>query len=449
MDEIKCPNCGKVFQVDKAGYAAIVAQVRDEQFTAELADRQSAFERDKSQAVELARSEAATALAEATSERDQRIASLEAQLESTVAEQKATADAAVKEQQLAVEAAAAKAREEANRAVADAEKARDAAIAELERVRETEAAKTATLESEHALEIEKLQSENSIIVRQKDEQISQLRDFKTRLSTKMIGETLEQHCESEFNSIRTFNPTAQFYKDNETVGGTKGDYIYREFAEDGTELLSIMFEMKNDDDKTQRRHKNAHFFAKLDEDRRKKGCEYAVLVSLLEPESELYNAGIVDVSYEYPKMYVVRPQLFTTIIGILRNAARDTHSYRREMEAMRQANIDVTNFEAKMQEFQESFSRNCGLANDRFQDAIKSIDKTIDDLNKVKEALVKSERHLAAANNKAQGLTIRRLTNGNETMKALFEEAAAKRDAEPETDEDGAELVEASVLEDE
>ena len=280
------------------------------------------------------------------------------------------------------------------------------------------------LQTAHALEIEQERKNNAALVRYKDEEIERLRDMKARLSTKMVGETLEQHCETEFNRLRmTAFPRAYFEKDNDASSGTKGDYIFREATEDGTEVISITFEMKNENDTTASKHKNEDFFKKLDHDRRQKGCEYAVLVTLLEPESELYNTGIVDVSYRYPKMYVIRPQFFIPMITLLRNSAMNALSYRQELAEARRQNIDVTNFEEKMNEFKTGFAKNYDAAHRRFETAISEIDKTIDHLNKVKENLLASDRQLRFANDKADGLTIRKLTWGNPTMKAAFDEA--------------------------
>ena len=280
------------------------------------------------------------------------------------------------------------------------------------------------IEATHSLELEEAKKTATELIRYKDEEIERLRDMKARLSTKMVGETLEQHCETEFNRLRmTAFPRAYFEKDNDASDGTKGDFIFRECDEAGNEIVSIMFEMKNESDTTATKHKNEDFFKKLDQDRTKKGCEYAVLVTLLEPESELYNTGIVDVSYRYPKMYVIRPQFFIPLITLLRNAAMNALAYKQELALVRQQNIDVTNFEAKLEDFQGKFQRNYRIASDKFNTAIDEIDKTISHLQKVKENLLSSENNLRLANDKAQDLTIRKLTRGNATMKAAFEAA--------------------------
>ena len=305
------------------------------------------------------------------------------------------------------------------------------------RLLEEAAAEKRQIETAHALEIEQARKSAQELIRYKDEEIERLRDMKARLSTKMVGETLEQHCETEFNRLRmTAFPNAYFEKDNDASEGTKGDFIFRECDASGNEVISIMFEMKNENDETATKHKNEDFFKKLDHDRRQKGCEYAVLCTLLEPESELYNAGIVDVSYRYEKMYVIRPQFFIPMITLLRNAAMGSLRYKQELAEYKQQNIDVTNFEAKMEKFKNDFGRNYEIASRKFQTAIDEIDKTISHLQKTKEALLSSENNLRLANKKADDLTIRKLTWGNKTMKAAFDEA---RGAATETNDEPAE----------
>ncbi len=309
-------------------------------------------------------------------------------------------------------------------AVAAVERERDEARSALVHEKALYEAKQQQIEATHTLELEEAKKTANELIRYKDEEIERLRDMKARLSTKMVGETLEQHCETEFNRLRmTAFPHAYFEKDNDASDGTKGDFIFRECDEAGNEIVSIMFEMKNESDTTATKHKNEDFFKKLDQDRTKKGCEYAVLVTLLEPESELYNTGIVDVSYRYPKMYVIRPQFFIPLITLLRNAAMNALAYKQELALVRQQNIDVTNFEEKLLKFQDGFARNYGLASRKFQTAIDEIDKTISHLQKVKENLISSENNLRLANDKAQDLTIRKLTRGNKTMKEAFDAA--------------------------
>lgn len=364
-------------------------------------------------AVEAARSQAQQAMQEQISSSKQEVADLKSKLESL----KGAAEIARMQ------------------AVAAVERERDDARAALAREQAVRDSERQQVQAAHELELEQTRKANAEIVRFKDEEIERLRDMKARLSTKMVGETLEQHCETEFNRLRmTAFPNAYFEKDNDASEGTKGDFIFRECDEDGNEIISIMFEMKNENDTTATKHKNEDFFKKLDHDRTQKGCEYAVLVTLLEPESELYNAGIVDVSYRYPKMYVIRPQFFIPMITLLRNAAMNSLTYKQELELARRQNIDVTNFEAKMEEFKTGFARNYDLASRRFQTAIDEIDKTISHLQKTKEALLSSENNLRLANNKAEELTIRKLTWHNKTMKAKFDEA---RTAAEEAARDG------------
>lgn len=365
-------------------------------------------------------------LREQLAARDAQIASLKAQL-----------DAGATQRDLAVTQAVTEARTTFEEERAKLARDLDAARFELSHEQEVRAAEKQQIETAHALEIEQARKSAQDLIRYKDEEIERLRDMKARLSTKMVGETLEQHCETQFNQLRaTAFPHAYFEKDNDASDGTKGDFIFRECDEAGNEIVSIMFEMKNENDTTATKHKNEDFFKKLDSDRKKKGCEYAVLVTLLEPESELYNTGIVDVSYRYEKMYVIRPQFFIPMITLLRNAAMGSLRYKQELAEYKQQNIDVTNFEAKMEKFKNDFGRNYEIASRKFQTAIDEIDKTISHLQKTKEALLSSENNLRLANKKADDLTIRKLTWGNKTMKAAFDEA---RGAAPETNDEPAE----------
>ena len=364
-------------------------------------------------AAKLAESSVRAELGRGLSERDATIASLRAQL-----------DAGATQRDLAVSQAVTQARTEFDEERAKLSHDLDVARFELTHAQEMRVAEKQQIEAAHALEIEQARKNAQELIRYKDEEIERLRDMKARLSTKMVGETLEQHCETEFNRLRmTAFPRAYFEKDNDASGGTKGDFIFRECDEDGNEIISIMFEMKNENDTTVSKHKNEDFFKKLDHDRRAKGCEYAVLVTLLEPESELYNAGIVDVSYRYEKMYVIRPQFFIPMITLLRNAAMNSLAYKQELALVRQQNIDVTGFEEKLEAFQSGFGKNYDLASRKFQTAIDEIDTTIKHLQKVKDNLISSENNLRLANDKAQGLSIRKLTWGNKTMKAKFDEA--------------------------
>lgn len=530
MNQVTCPKCGTVINLDESDYEGIVRQVRDDQFAHEVEERAASLRREHEQALELARSQAkaeldrtmaaqkaelqealargaaelqeakarsaaelqearaqgAAALQEANAassaklaseqaeraaelmrvraEADARIAELSAKLESAVEERESAVKVAAQRERMVAQQDAADQKDElreqlaardaqiaslkaqldagatqrdlaVTRAVTEArttfeeERAKlardlDAARFELSHEQEVRAAEKQRIETAHALEIEQARKSAQDLIRYKDEEIERLRDMKARLSTKMVGETLEQHCETQFNQLRaTAFPHAYFEKDNDASDGTKGDFIFRECDEAGNEIVSIMFEMKNENDTTATKHKNEDFFKKLDSDRKKKGCEYAALVTLLEPESELYNTGIVDVSYRYEKMYVIRPQFFIPMITLLRNAAMNALAYKQELELVRQQNIDVTEFEEKLLGFQEGFNRNYDLASRKFQTAIDEIDTTIKHLQKVKDNLISSENNLRLANDKAQGLSIRKLTWGNKTMKAKFDEA--------------------------
>ena len=424
-NEIKCPHCGEAFTVDESGYAAILNQVRDQEFQREVDARVSLAEKSREQEVALAVTKAEEALRAQIAERDGELVNLKAQL--SVQQQQASmetqiavqrAEAAAKDAQVAVERERDDLRGKVERARDELEAQKTRAEAELARARAEAQAQLA----------EKLRAKDELIA-DREREIERIQDMKARLSTKMLGESLEQHCEIEFNRLRpTAFPRAYFEKDNEVVEGTKGDFVFRDFDEEGNEIVSIMFEMKNESDESAYRHKNEEFFKKLDADRAKKGCEYAVLVTLLEPESELYNQGIVDVSYRFEKMYVIRPQFFIPMISILRNAALNSMAYKAELAVVRNQNIDITNFEESMEAFKAGFARNYDLASRKFQTAIDEIDKTILHLQKTKEALMSSENNLRLANNKAQDLTIKRLTRKNPTMKAAFEALKAEQE---------------------
>lgn len=429
MQEIKCPKCGEVFQVDESGYAAIVKQVRDDEFRKEIAQRERAFASEKSMAVDLA-------VAQARGQKEQEIAQLKARLQSDDAQKQAALREAEAQRQMELarkdaEIAQLQSRlrqseTDAKLAVQSAVQSRDAQIvqlrSEMDREKLSAQLRAKSAEEQHKLEIS-----------QKDEQIAYYRDFKAKQSTKMVGESLEQHCMTEFNRIRALAfKNATFEKDNDARTGSKGDFIYRDRTDEGMEFISIMFEMKNEMDTTATKHKNEDFFRELDKDRREKGCEYAVLVSLLEGDSELYNGGIVDVSHRYPKMYVIRPQFFIPMITLLRNAALDSLQYRTELELVRRQNIDITHFEDEMNDFKAKFSKNYELSSRRFKEAIDEIDKTIVHLQKTKDALLSSVNNLRLANNKAMDLSIKRLTRNNPTMQEKF---AAARSAQEEDGE--------------
>ena len=448
MQEIKCPKCGEVFQVDEAGYAAIVKQVRDKEFQKELAERQQQFLLDKENSVRLAQAEADNKLQDSLRAKDNTIANLYAKMKAL--EAKAELDKAglnaqlaskQSEQLLAVKDAVAAKNLEIAQLKADlaaGEQALSLAVQQAVSAKEQELAQKemqiARLEGDlKASEKEYLFKEKSLVdgyenkLKDKDEQIAYYKDFKARQSTKMIGESLEQHCSIEFNRLRvTAFPRAYFEKDNDARTGSKGDFIFKDYDEEGMEFISIMFEIKNEADTTVTKHKNEDFFKELDKDRKEKGCEYAVLVSLLEADNELYNSGIVDVSYRYPKMYVIRPQFFIPMITLLRNASMNSLQYKKELATIKNQNIDIAHFEADMNEFKEKFGRNYRLASEKFKKAIEEIDKTIEHLQKTKDALLSSENNLRLANNKAEDLSIKRLTRNNPTMAAKFAELQNK-----------------------
>lgn len=468
MNEIKCPNCGQVFTVDESDYASIAKQVRDSEFAQALEEREKLLEKDKQLAIELATANTKTKMQDDVAEREAKIVELEARLELLAKEKALSVDKAVSEIEKQRDKLAAELREkedavklvEANtknimqESIAHKEteiaelKAKlqaheteiqlavTQATNEIEKQRDTLAAEVQLKEAEkkqletsfQAQLADRLKSKDEIIA-YKEEEILRYKDMKSKLSTKMVGETLEQHCEIEFNKLRaTGFQNAYFEKDNDAKSGSKGDYIYRELDDEGTEIISIMFEMKNENDETATKKKNEDFLKELDRDRQEKKCEYAVLVSLLEADSELYNTGIVDKSHRYEKMYVVRPQFFIPIITILRNAAMNSLRYKSELALVRSQNIDITNFEDKMEKFKDGFTKNYELASRKFQLAIDEIDKTIDHLQKTKDALLSSDRNLRLANDKAQDLTIKKLTRGNPTMKAKFEELEKEKE---------------------
>ncbi|MBO4917990.1 MAG: DUF2130 domain-containing protein [Bacteroidales bacterium] len=386
MRELRCPKCGSVFSVDEADYASILSQVKGAEFDAEVARRLEELKRQHQDAVRIAVLQEQQKLGEAIRERETEIARLKA----------------------------------------DAQLVKSAAELRERGLKTEFAAQLQVAKSEAAVRENSIKESYEGKLRAAEEQVAYYKDLKTRLSTKMVGETLEVHCSTIFNGeMRPMFPNAYFEKDNDASGGSKGDFIFRDFV-DGFEYISIMFEMKNEMDETATKHKNEDFFRKLDADRNAKGCEYAVLVSLLEPDSELYNGGIVDVSYRYPKMYVIRPQFFKSMITLLVGAARKTVDYQRQLAEARSQSVDVTNFESQLMAFKEAFGRNYRLASDRFRTAIDEIDKSIAHLQKIKDALIGSENNLRLANDKADSLSIKRLTRGNPTMKAKFDEARSK-----------------------
>ena len=425
MQEIKCPKCGEIFQVDESGYAAIVQQVRDKEFTKEIQNRENQFEVEKLNAIQLAKLEVEKEYTEKLSKKEAEISDLKSEITIEKAAKKAEINEtlAQKDKEIA----------ELKNKLQASDKDKELEINKIKNKMQLE-----LLEKDShidKLNNEKDLSEKNCLLREqtlkeqyeeklrfKEEEIARYKDFKAKLSTKMIGESLEQHCEIEFNQLRaTGFQNAYFEKDNDAKTGSKGDYIYRDKDSEGLEFISIMFEMKNEMDSTSTKKKNEDFFKELDKDRNEKKCEYAVLVSMLEPENELYNAGIVDVSHKYPKMYVIRPQFFIPIITLLRNAALNSLDYKKELEIIKAQNIDISNFEAEMNDFKTKFAKNYELASRKFKTAIEEIDKTIDHLQKTKEALLSSENNLRLANNKAEDLSIKRLTKNNPTMEAKFD----------------------------
>ena len=489
MNEIKCPHCGQVFTVDESGYAALLNQVRDHEFQRELNERISLAEKNREQDMALAVAKAEEELRAQIAQRDSQLAAqteqfraeakdlqlaaqnekaeLEKQLEALKAQLQSLASEADTARKLAV-ADALNAESDKLRAV---EKERDSLAQQLETQRQQASTETqlalqkqestlkdariavererdelraqvvreqgalARIEAEHKATLaEKLAAKDELIA-DREREILRIQDMKAQLSTKMLGESLEQHCEIEFNRLRpTAFPHAYFEKDNEVIEGTKGDFVFRDFDEEGNEIISIMFEMKNEADDSVNRKTNESHFKKLDADRKKKNCEYAVLVSLLEPENELYNAGITDVSYRFEKMYVIRPQFFIPIITLLRNAALSSLQYRKELALVRQQNIDVTNFEDQLADFKDKFGRNYRIASQKFQKSIEEIDKSIDHLQKIKDNLIGSENQLRLANDKAEDLTVKKLTRKNPTMKALLDEAREAKSTSTDND---------------
>ena len=419
MNDIKCPNCSKVFKVDEAGFANIVKQIRDHQFEEELQNRLNLAEKDKESAVKLAEANIRNSLQEQLAKKDKELTELKAFKDVELSQKLALKESELSQLKAKIE----KAEIEKKLAISDA-------IGKIEKERNDLAYAVKNKEVEKQL-LEKTLNEKyttdllnkEAIIKYKDEEIARVRDMKLKLSTKMLGESLEQHCETEFNKLRaTAFQNAYFEKDNDARNGSKGDFIYRETDKDGNEIISIMFEMKNESDETTTKKRNEDFLKELDKDRNEKKCEYAVLVSLLEGDSEFYNTGIVDVSHKYNKMYVVRPQFFIPIITLLRNAAMNSIQYKAELALVRSQNIDITNFEEKIDKFKVGFARNYDLASRKFKEAVDGIDKTIRELQKTKEALLSSENNLRLANEKTEDLTIKKLTHNNPTMKSKFDE---------------------------
>ena len=438
---VKCPNCKEVFKVDETSYSAIIKQVRDEQFEADIKNRLDLAEKEKLNAVQLAEVTVKNNLQASLVQKDRELEALKASsknelLEKLYKKEQQLTQLKASNQQLLIQKLAEKDAEiarvhaqlqnadtlktlEVSKAVSLVEKERDQLVNTVQNKETEKQLLEKSIKEQFQLQL--VAKEDAIKLR--DDEIERLKDFKQKQSTKMVGESLEQHCEVEFNKLRaTGFQNAYFEKDNDARAGTKGDYIYKETDSSGNEVVSIMFEMKNENDQTATKKKNEDFFAKLDKDRKDKGCEYAILVSLLEADNEFYNTGIVDVSYKYPKMYVVRPQFFIPIITLLRNAGLNSLSYKQELEVMKNENMDITNFENKIEDFKTGFARNYELASRQFKTAIDEIDKTMSHLQKTKDSLLSSVNNLRLANNKAADLSIKKLTNGNATMKEKFKE---------------------------
>ncbi len=417
MNEIICPNCTKAFKVDEAGFADILKQVRDHQFEEELKSRLNLAETEKINAIKLAEANLKNKVLAEFAKKDKEISELKSKNELELADKLAKKEAEISKMRSKIDLAEMDKKLSVSEALKSIEKERDSLTNDLKN-KETE---KLLLEKSLNEKFSAALKTKDDIIKLKDEEIVLRKDMKLKLSTKMVGETLEQHCEAEFNKLRaTGFKNAYFEKDNDSRGGSKGDFIYRETDEEGNEIISIMFEMKNEGDETATKKRNEDFFKELDKDRTEKKCEYAVLVSLIEVESELYNSGIVDVSHKFNKMYVVRPQFFIPIITLLRNAALNSMKYKSELNLMKNQNLDITNFEEKINAFKDGFARNYDLASRKFKTAIDEIDKTISHLQKTKEALLSSENNLRLANNKADELTIKKLTHGNPTMRNQF-----------------------------
>ena len=416
MNEIKCPNCGTVFKIDEKQYDSIVKQVRDSEFKNEIATRQEQYEKDKKQAIKLAENELEKKLSTMLKEKELEITKLNEELKS----KKQLEDSLVENTKIKTANEYKEEIAKLNIKIKELENEKDKNISSLKSQLELDS-------KEYALKEKNIKDVYENKLKDKDEMIAYYKDMKARQSTKMIGESLEVHCNNEFNTLRPLFPNAYFEKDNDARTGSKGDFIFRDYDDEKTEIVSIMFEMKNEADMTATKHKNEDFFKELDKDKKEKKCEYAVLVSLLEIDNDYYNTGIVDVSYRYPKMYVIRPQFFIPLITLIRGAALNALEYKKEMLVLQNQNIDISHFEENMNAFKSGFAKNYRIASEKFSKAIEEIDKTIDHLQKTKDALISSDRNLRLANNKAEELTIKRLTRNSETMAKLFEEEQNKK----------------------
>lgn len=422
MNEIKCPKCQTVFQIDEADYESVVRQVRDKEFERELASREEAFKKDKENSLKLVEAKLESSFKEELAKKELEINNLNASLKSKESEttnrleKKYDSELSKRDLEISELKSQIKLQETQNElAIKEAISSKDNKINELKNALENS-------KSSYLLKEQNLKENYEILLRDKEEQIAYYKDFKAKQSTKMIGESLEVHCSNEFNKLRPLFTNSYFEKDNDAKTGSKGDFIFRDYDEDGTEIVSIMFEMKNEADTTSTKHKNEDFLKELDKDRKEKNCEYAVLVSLLEIDSDYYNEGIVDMSHKYEKMYVIRPQFFIPLITLIRSLATNTLKYKKDLIALQNQNVDISHFEENMNTFKEAFGRNYRLASEKFKRAIEEIDKTIDHLQKTKEAFLSSENNLRLANSKAEDLTIKKLTRNAPTVANMFEE---------------------------
>jgi len=435
MNEIKCPNCGTVFQINETDYDKIIKQVRDKEFTKELAVREEQYKQDKESSIKLAEGKIEKKLIAEITKKDLEITNLKNELKS---KEENTKNKLEKEYNSELN----KSRNEiielkSKLKIMDSENALAVKNAIIEKEKEITnlGNKLESSKNEFLLKEKSLKETYEEKIKSKDEQIAYYKDFKARQSTKMIGESLEQHCNNEFNKLRPLFKNAYFEKDNDAKTGSKGDFIFRDYDDEGTEIVSIMFEMKNEADETATKHKNEDFLKELDKDRKEKSCEYAVLVSLLEIDNEFYNTGIIDVSHRYPKMYIIRPQFFIPLITLIRNLAINSLKYKKELQVIKNQNIDISHFEENMNAFKEGFGRNYRLASEKFKKAIDEIDKTIDHLQKTKEALLSSENNLRLANKKAEDLTIKKLTANSETMQKMFNDLKEANETEKQEED--------------
>ena len=426
MNEIKCPKCGTMFQIDESDYNSIVKQIRDKEFENEIKKREDFFNKELASKIKLMENQKDLDIVEKLSQKDLEIESLKRDIKNKEEILKVSLENEYQEKIMKKTLEINSLESKLKLQVSESNLALKDAINEKEKEIDLLNSKLEANKNSYLLQEKNLKDSFLEKLKDKDEQIAYYKDFKARQSTKMIGESLEEHCHVEFNKLRPLFKNAYFEKDNDSRTGSKGDFIFRDYSDDGMEIVSIMFEMKNEADETSSKHKNEDFFKELDKDRREKNCEYAVLVSLLEIDNEYYNGGIVDVSYKYDKMYVIRPQFFIPLITLIRSLAINSLEYKKELEIVKNENIDISHFEENINTFKEGFGRNYRIASEKFKKAIEEIDKTIDHLQKTKEALLSSEKNLRIANDKAENLSIKKLTSNNETMKKMFQEISKK-----------------------